>query len=165
MSWRQVSRAAVVVSILLAGCTAQAKPAADPRLPDPGRTPGAINPDVTQENISSTICRKGFTKTVRPDYAWSNKLKHTLLRAAGQPASRVHDFELDHLVPLELGGAPYDLRNLWLEPWKGQWGAARKDEVEHALNALVCRHRLTLAQAQYAIASNWMQAYQAYVSR
>ena len=35
-------------------------------IPDPRFTPGAINPDVTQENIDSTICVPGFTKTIRP---------------------------------------------------------------------------------------------------
>lgn len=35
-------------------------------LPDPACTPGAIDPAVTQANISSTICRSGYTSTVRP---------------------------------------------------------------------------------------------------
>ena len=35
-------------------------------IPDPGVTPGAINPDVTQENIGDTICARGWTRMVRP---------------------------------------------------------------------------------------------------
>src|ERR1700687_1954524 len=35
-------------------------------LPDPKCTPGAVDPSVTQDNIDSTICVSGYTKTVRP---------------------------------------------------------------------------------------------------
>jgi hypothetical protein len=35
-------------------------------LADPARTPGVLNPDVTQANIRSTICRRGWTSTIRP---------------------------------------------------------------------------------------------------
>ena len=34
-------------------------------LPDPIRTPGAINPAVTQETIGTTICMRGWTRTIR----------------------------------------------------------------------------------------------------
>jgi hypothetical protein len=58
-------------------------------------------------------------------------------------------------VPLSLGGAPEDLRNVWPEP-KAE--AKRKDEVEDALLEAVCyRHTMTLAAAQAAIARNWTQ--------
>ena len=33
---------------------------------DPRRTPGVLNPDVTQANIRSTICKHGWTSTIRP---------------------------------------------------------------------------------------------------
>jgi hypothetical protein len=63
-------------------------------------------------------------------------------------------YEYDHLVPLELGGATNDPRNLWPEP-----GASpnQKDEVESELNRQVCERRMTLAQAQNAIATNWVK--------
>lgn len=43
-------------------------------LPDSAITPGAINPDITQENIRQTVCVKGFTKTIRPPAYFTNKL-------------------------------------------------------------------------------------------
>ncbi|MGW4529241.1 hypothetical protein [Amycolatopsis sp. NPDC004378] len=39
---------------------------ADLPLPDPACTPGALNPDVTQASIGSTICVSGWTATIRP---------------------------------------------------------------------------------------------------
>lgn len=61
-------------------------------------------------------------------------------------------YEYDHFVPLELGGATNDPRNLWPEP-----GASPnlKDAVEGQLNRKVCDRRMTLAQAQRAIVANW----------
>lgn len=40
-------------------------------LPIHSATPGAIDPIVTQENIGSTICVVGYTKTVRPPVSLS----------------------------------------------------------------------------------------------
>ena len=74
-------------------------------------------------------------------------------------------YEEDHLIPLGLGGAPADPRNLWPEPRTSPdgWGADRKDELEFALNQLVCSGRLLLREAQQAIATDWIAAYRRYV--
>jgi hypothetical protein len=62
-------------------------------------------------------------------------------------------YEYDHFVPLELGGATNDPRNLWPEP-----GASRnaKDAVEDSLRRAVCGRQISLAQAQREIAKNWI---------
>ena len=44
-------------------------------LPDHNRTPGAINPDITQANIQQTVCLRGFTKTIRPPAYYTSRLK------------------------------------------------------------------------------------------
>jgi len=120
--------------------------------PDPRCTPGALNPQVTQATIGRTICRRGWTSTVRPPESVTEPEKLASLRAYGArgPAS---DYEYDHFVPLELGGATNDPRNLWPEP-----GASPnpKDAVEDELNRAVCDERMTLAQAQHAIVTNWV---------
>ena len=69
------------------------------------------------------------------------------------------------VIPLELGGAPADPRNLWPEPRTSPdgWGADRKDELEFALNQLVCAGRLPLREAQRAMATDWIAAYRRYV--
>jgi hypothetical protein len=73
--------------------------------------------------------------------------------AAYGDAGPMSDYEYDHFVPLELGGAVNDPRNLWPEP-----GASPnpKDAVEDELNQKVCDGRMTLAHAQRAIATNWV---------
>ena len=134
-------------------------------LPDFATTPGAINPDVTQANIGDTICVRGWTRLVRPPFEYTEAIKRQLVRNSGYLDHRLSHYELDHLVPLELGGAPSDVRNLWIELRDAPdgWGADRKDELEGSLNHLVCDGQLTLAAAQREIAVNWIAAYRRYV--
>ena len=107
-------------------------------------TPGALNPAVTQATIGATICRRGWTRTVRPPTSYTNELKRRGLlqyRLRGPPAR----FQEDHLISLELGGDPTDPRNLWPEPYPR---AAEVDRVENELNRRVCAGSLSLADAQ-----------------
>ncbi|MFD5737845.1 hypothetical protein ACFWIY_34310 [Streptomyces sioyaensis] len=69
-------------------------------------------------------------------------------RALGRP----------HLVPLELGGAPRDPKNLWPEPRYGNKPAGSKDSVENKLKVAVCTGTVKLAAARNAIATNWTTA-------
>jgi hypothetical protein len=83
------------------------------------------------------------------------------MRAYGDRAAPSR-YEYDHLVPLELGGAVNDSRNLWPEPnYTGVMGFYRnpKDELENALNHLVCNGRMSLSQAQRLIATDWVSAF------
>ena len=111
---------------------------------DLARTPGVLNPDVTQASIRSTICTHGWTATIRPPVDYTNALKRTQMRAYGEtgPASA---YQEDHLISLELGGDPTDPRNLWPEPYPR---AAAVDRIENELNAAVCGGRLSLQDAQ-----------------
>ena len=123
------------------------------QLPDPRCTPGSIDPAVTQADIRSTICKKGWTATVRPPESQTERFKYDVAYPAyGTPQSE--RTELDHLVPLELGGSN-DATNLWPEypPTPNP-----KDKVENALNAAVCDGRVKLAAAQAAIAADWLTA-------
>jgi len=115
----------------------------------------SLNPDVTQESASHTICVSGYAKTVRPASAFTQGVKAKLLREAGLDESRMPDFELDHIVPLELGGHPRKLANLRLQAWEGEHGAKRKDALENRLHNLVCRQEMTLSEAQFCIADDW----------
>jgi hypothetical protein len=112
---------------------------------DPVRTPGVLNPDVTQANIRSTICKRGWTATIRPPVSYTDALKRRQMRQYGETGS-MSDYQEDHLVSLELGGNPTDPRNLWPEPYpRASWVDHR---IEDVLNAEVCSGQLTLAQAQ-----------------
>jgi len=151
---------AVTFCVVAAGAHAQGS------LPNPSRTPGATNPAVTQENVGDTICVRGWTRTVRPPEEFTFQMKRRQLREWHYENRRLRDYAEDHLVPLALGGAPDDARNLWPEPrvsTDGR-GAGRKDELDTALSRLVCSGQLPLAAAQAAIATDWIAAYRHYVS-
>ena len=111
---------------------------------NPALTPGALNPDVTQATIDSTICVSGWTRTVRPPSSYTHALKLRQMRTYGETGSTL-DYQEDHFISLELGGAPADPRNLWPEP---QPRAREVDRIENELNDAVCSGRLTLREAQ-----------------
>jgi hypothetical protein len=119
--------------------------------PDRHCTPGALDPRVTQSNIQRTICVLGWTSTVRPPVSVTEPEKRASMAAYGATGP-LSAYEYDHFVPLQLGGAVNDPRNLWPEP-----GASPnpKDTVESDLRSAVCAGRMTLADAQRAIVSDW----------
>src|SRR5690349_19939517 len=121
-------------------------------LPDRSCTPGAIDPAVTQAYIGSTICRSGYSTIVRPPESQTEKLKWDV----AEPAYGQQDVagELEHLVPLDPGGAN-DARNLWVEAGSIPHS---KDAGEAALNRAVCEGKVNLHAAQAAIAKNWLKA-------
>ena len=124
-------------------------------LPDPNCTPGVVDPRVTQDNISTTICVSGYTKTVRPPAGYTHDLKVRQIRDYGYADTNLASYEEDHLISLELGGHPTDPKNLWPQPRSGDHPASQKDQIENLLRARVCSGAMTLAAAQAAIASNW----------
>ena len=68
-------------------------------------------------------------------------------------------YEVDHFIPLELGGSN-DIANLWPEPASPKPGFHQKDCVEDYLHAQVCKSRtMSLADAQRAIATDWLSVF------
>jgi hypothetical protein len=134
-------------------------------LPNSVRTPGATNTNVTQDDIGSTICVRGWTATIRPPATYTTGLKKQQLATGytlgGDTATG--DYEEDHLVSLELGGSPTSPLNLWPEPYSSPDGARVKDQLENKLRALVCAGTIQLSTAQTAIATNWWIAYETYI--
>ncbi len=120
--------------------------------PDPTCTPGALNPSVTQATIEQTICVSGWTETVRPSEIVTAPEKLASIAAYGDSGA-THNYEYDHVVSLELGGALNDTRNLWPEPGMSP---NPKDSVENALHRMVCDGRMQLARAQRIIATGWI---------
>jgi hypothetical protein len=120
-------------------------------LPDSACTPGAIFPNVTKQDI----CKSGYARSVRnvptsekdQDYAEYGITHH----AAGQ-------YEVDHLVSLELGGSN-DIANLWPEAASPKPGFHEKDKVENYLHDQVCSGAISLKEAQIEIATNWLAVY------
>jgi hypothetical protein len=144
--YRLLLAAALALSVIAIVLRAEQHGHAAPSavLADAVRTPGVVNPDVTQSNIATTVCKHGWTRTVRPPTDYTNALKVKQMREYGLVGSP-SDFQEDHLISLELGGHPSDPRNLWPEPYPR---ASAVDDIENQLNASVCSGALTLAQAQ-----------------
>ena len=122
--------------------------------PDPTCTPGAIFPDAAP----AAICVPGYTKGVR---SVSAKLKKQIYIAYGMDyPPPTGTYELDHLVPLALGGSN-DAANLFPEAAEPTPGFKEKDVVEVYLYQEMCAGHIPLAAAQVQIASNWLAVYQA----
>jgi len=127
-----------------------------PILPDPKLTPGD-----TFEVTVQDLCVRGYTKKVRNVPA---EMKREVYEEYGITSHGSGDYEVDHLIPLELGGSN-SIKNLWPESHRtSPWNAQVKDRLEGKLHELVCSGRLDLKTAQQAIASNWIEAYKTYVS-
>jgi hypothetical protein len=125
-----------------------------------GVTYCALNPAVTQATIATTICVSGWTATVRPPSSYSSSLKVEQLAAFGYVDQNPRDYEEDHRVPLELGGAPRDTSNL--SPERGA-SPNPKDSAENSARADVCAGRVTLRAEQVAFIAAWLAPYPGYL--
>ena len=131
-------------------------------VPDPHCTPGGINPTVTSEVLRNSEWRTGCIRNCSTSEAekhiayWWYGL-HTPRKNSGE-----HQVcELDHLVPLELGGAD-GLGNIW--PQCGPSDVVLKDRyfkikdrVENYLADEVKAGKMPLSEAQRGIAADWTQ--------
>ncbi len=168
-----IAALALASGVLVAGGTAYAAPASAAALaatcsqdflplPDPSCTPGATNPDVSQDTIDDTICVAGYSKSIRPSTSYTNRLKVQQIAEYGYEETSLSEYEEDHHIPLSLGGHPTDPRNLWPQPHyaTGADGltARDKDKVEYKLYRAVCNHEVDLVPAQEAIATDWTTA-------
>ena len=129
--------------------------------------PGAISQEVTQENIHQTICVAGYTKTIRPPTSYTKPIE---AQKVAQYNARNHthftpeEGELDHVISLQLGGHPSDLKNLTFQPYDTyidtmRIGAKEKDAVETYLKRRVCEGTLPLKDAQEMIVRDWYAVY------
>lgn len=160
-----------LISLALAGCNQLAtptSPASSPDdsigqrtktsgcvtqggLPDHACTPGAIIAGATKEQI----CAPGYSKSVRNV---STKVKSQVYSEYGVKKHSPGQYEVDHLVSLELGGSN-DIANLWPEAAEPRPGFHEKDQVEDYLHEQVCSGAITLQKAQGEIANNWFAVY------
>jgi hypothetical protein len=121
-------------------------------LPDSGCTPGAIFSDATVDKI----CTPGYASSVRNV---STSLKNQVYASYGITTHYTGQYEVDHLVSLELGGSN-DISNLWPEAANPTPGFHQKDQLENYLHDQVCAGKMPLEQAQIEIATNWLTIYQ-----
>jgi hypothetical protein len=145
----------MLITVLLLATSAQAINLQAPLSPDPVRTPGDVL--TSDPNI---ICVSGYTKTVRNV---PQAVKEQVYRSYGILSRASGEYEIDHLVSLELGGSN-SVRNLWPESFKTQpLNAHVKDALENTLHDLACSGTITFSEAQTAIAKDWQAAYVKYL--
>jgi hypothetical protein len=120
-------------------------------LPDSACTPGAIIASATRDQI----CQSGYAKSVRdvPDSE-----KNQAYAEYGISSHSPGEYEVDHLISLELGGSN-DIANLWPEAAEPRPGYHEKDRVENYLHQQVCSGAVSLQEAQRQIATNWLDVY------
>ena len=120
-------------------------------------TPGVLDPSATVNKI----CKPHYTETVRHV---TMKTKKEVFKIYG--IDQYSDsFEVDHLIPLELGGSN-DIKNLWPESYTTTpYNAHDKDVLENKLHKMVCDGEITLIKAQAEIAKDWVRAHQDYVQQ
>ena len=133
-----------------------------PIAPDSIMTPGAINSQITQDNIATTICVTGYTARQGIRNVPEKEKKQVYLEYHYDKV-KLGLTEVDHLISLELGGSN-DIHNLWPESYITKpLNAHTKDNLENHLHRLVCSGKVTLHQAQYDISKDWVSAYSKYV--
>lgn len=120
-------------------------------LPDLACTPGAIISTAT----TSQICQSGYASSVRNV---PTSEKDQVYAEYGIASHYSGEYEVDHLVSLELGGSN-DIANLWPELANPTPGFHQKDQTENYLHDQVCSGKVPLAQAQQEIATNWLNVY------
>lgn len=120
-------------------------------LPDSACTPGAIFANVTK----TQVCTPGYASSVR-DVPQS--VKEKVYAEYGITKHQPGQYEVDHLVSLQLGGSN-DIANLWPEAANPTPGFHQKDLVENYLNSQICSGAISLQAAQVEIATNWMAVY------
>ena len=123
------------------------------QLPSSFQTPGNKG-----KANAAQICAADFEASVKPIAKWQRD------QALERYGKRPEDFtgDLDHLIPLSLGGSN-DPDNLWPLPDNKEMGPAQKRELDAKLHQLVCDKTLKLKDAQDAIKKDWVKAYNQYV--
>jgi hypothetical protein len=109
---------------------------------------GAINLDVTPDNLEDTICKVGYTKTIRPPVSYTQKIKKKMIADQGWEGPAI----LDHYIPLQGGGHPSDPRNFLLQTPKDSY---IKDTVEDHMHDDICDGKITLRKAQEIMGADW----------
>jgi len=117
-------------------------------LPDPICTPGSVISTSTE-----LVCKLGYARNARDV---SEETKKAVFDRYGISYENRQDYEIDHLISLELGGSN-DISNLWPASYKIANGAQIKNQFGSYLHAQVCAGKMTLEEAQKQISTNWLK--------
>ena len=126
-----------------------------PISPNPNLTPGSFDSSVTIKQI----CTPGRAKKARK-VSLSKKKKVFVAYHIDPNSSK---FEIDHLIPLSLGGSN-NVDNLWPQSYlTSPYNAYDKDKLETKFHAMVCSGKLELKTAREKIAKDWIKADKEYI--
>jgi hypothetical protein len=115
-----------------------------------------VTPGVTFHVTVATICRSGYSTSVRNV---PQSEKNQVYAEYGITRHTTGQYEIDHLISLELGGSNA-IGNLWPELNDHPHGYLNsKDILENRLHALLCTGKVSLRSAQTLIASDWVTTY------
>ena len=146
---------------LLCVSAASTSPAASSRC-HPGRLPDrSCSPGKVATTDTSRVCKPGYSERVRNV---SERTKESVYASYGIRTHTAGQYEIDHIVPLELGGSN-SVKNLFPEAARPRPGFHEKDRLENTLHRLVCAGDMKIRTAQSAIETNWVKAYKRYVLR
>ena len=119
--------------------------AGEDMLPNRKLTPGRIaRKDKDRQGVTEEMERKVFSRYHIP---WRQRL----------------EFKVDHLIPLELGGADA-VENLWPQRLNIRpYNALRKELLTQCLLARIAAGKMTLAKAQEEISADWISCFVEYL--
>jgi hypothetical protein len=144
-----MSRTLIFGPLLAVICASHAAWAGD--LPDRGLTAGGV---LTTD--TAKVCKRNYIKSIPPA---PSKTVDAVFGAYGIAARDRGNYKIDQLVSLDLGGSN-DIYNLWPQNVRAQpWNTQAKDMLEKRLRKLVCAGQVSLADAQRALATDWIAAY------
>ncbi|MGZ8217381.1 hypothetical protein [Methylomagnum sp.] len=135
-------------------------------LPDLNLTPGATDSEVTAANIKESICKVThftWTEGHMPPVSFLENIEKEQLKQYRYTDDNLKHYQMDHLIPLSLGGHPTDPKNIWPQVLLAKWSARRKDYLEQILHDKVCKGEVSLKDAQDQIRTNWIEAYKKYI--
>lgn len=135
-------------------------------LPDLNLTPGATDPEVNEANIKESICKVThftWTEGHMPPASFLESIAKQEIKQYGYTDENSKHYQMDHLIPLSLGGSPVDPKNIWPQVLLTKWSARRKDYLEEILHDKVCKGEVSLKDAQDQIRTNWIEAYKKYI--
>jgi len=90
-------------------------------------------------------------------------MEQTVFARYRLPWSRRPEFKIDHLIPVELGGAD-TIDNLWPQKVRIKpYDADRKELLTDVLLQRIRTGRMTIAQAQQEIRKDWIDAFVDYL--
>lgn len=161
----------VLASLPFALNAAPFSPSDPPLVPDSKLTPGAVM-NVTVEQL----CTKGYANVYHGGVrnVPTRIKRQVFIEYFGAMPAHPGDFEIDHLISLELGGSN-DPKNLWPQSYKTpNWNAHVKDQLEDRMAALLRQclkdkghipATALMLQFQGEISSNWTNAYVKYIGQ